>query len=187
MQFRCADGAAAKEMESAISRARADQNSLGGIIEAIALNVPAGLGEPVFDTVEGELSKAFYAIPAIKGVEFGLGFAAARKMGSENNDPFAMKEGQVTTSSNNSGGILGGITDGMPVVARVAVKPVASIAMGQQTVDLEKGTSADLAFGGRHDVCIVPRAVVVVEAMMAVVLADLMIRAGRIPGVLKWD
>ena len=184
-RLRCADPEAAEEMLRAIEKARTDGDSLGGVIEGIALNVPAGLGEPVFDTLEGDLSRAMFAIPAVKGVEFGSGFSAAEKRGSENNDPFTIGDGRIVTLTNNAGGILGGISSGMPIVVRVAVKPTPSIAREQQTVDMEKMAPATLATRGRHDACIVPRAVVVVEAMMAVTLCDFAMRAGLIPRVIK--
>lgn len=184
-RLRCADPEAAEEMLRAIEKARTDGDSLGGVIEGIALNVPAGLGEPVFDTLEGDLSRAMFAIPAVKGVEFGSGFSAAEKRGSENNDPFTIRDGRIVTLTNNAGGILGGISSGMPIVVRVAVKPTPSIAREQQTVDMEKMAPATLATRGRHDACIVPRAVPVVEAMMAVTLCDFAIRAGGIPEVIR--
>lgn len=182
---RCADTRSSRLMEAGIDLARQDGDSLGGIIEAVALNVPAGLGEPVFDTLEGELAKALFAIPAVKGVEFGAGFAAAAKKGSENNDTFTIEEGKVVTTSNYAGGVLGGISNGMPVVLRVAVKPTPSIAKPQQSVDLETMMETTIAIKGRHDACIVPRAVPVVESMVAITLADLALRAGIITGVVK--
>jgi chorismate synthase len=172
-------------MARAIKKAREAGDSLGGIIEGIAQNVPVGLGEPVFDSLEGELAKALFAIPAVKGVEFGSGFAAARKRGSENNDPFVIRDGKIVTTTNNAGGILGGISSGMPIVARVVVKPTSSIAKSQQTVNMKDLENDSMEVRGRHDPCIVPRAVVVVEAMMAVTLADFAIRAGLIPRVIK--
>ena len=183
--LRCADPEAAEEMLGAIEKVRAEGDSLGGVIEGVALNVPAGLGEPVFDTLEGDLAKAMFAIPAVKGVEFGAGFAAAGMRGSENNDPFAVSEGKIVTLTNNAGGILGGISNGMPIVVRVAVKPTPSIAREQQTVDMANMAPTTLETRGRHDACIVPRAVPVVEAMMAVTLCDFAIRAGIIPEVLR--
>ncbi len=182
--LRCADPEAAERMMQAIQEAQAEGDSLGGIIEGIALNVPAGLGEPVFDTLEGELAKAMFAIPAIKGVEFGSGFSAARKRGSENNDPFRIEDGKVVTAGNNAGGILGGISNGMPIVLRVAVKPTPSISKKQATVNLETMTNADIEITGRHDACIVPRAVPVVEAMMAITLCDFTLRRGILPEIL---
>ncbi|MBA7471462.1 Chorismate synthase [subsurface metagenome] len=183
--LRCADVVAAEEMARVIERVKAEGDSVGGIIEAIALNVPAGLGEPVFDTLDGELAKALFAIPAVKGVEFGSGFSAAGRRGSENNDPFTIKDGKIVTVTNNAGGILGGISSGMPIVVRVAVKPTSSIAKNQETVDIKNMENATLSVKGRHDVCIVPRAVAVVEAMMAVTLCDFAMRAGLIPRVIK--
>ena len=183
--LRCADPEAAREMAEMIEKAREEGDSVGGVIEGMALNVPVGLGEPVFDTLEGDLSKALFAIPAVKGVEFGSGFSAASKRGSENNDPFTIKDGKIVTTTNNAGGILGGISNGMPIVLRVAVKPTSSIARSQETVDMEKMQTASLEVKGRHDACIVPRAVPVVESMMAVTLCDFAMRAGLISEVLK--
>jgi len=183
--LKCADPVASKEMLRVTEQARAEGDSTGGIIEGIVLNVPAGLGEPVFDTLEGDMAKALFAIPAVKGVEFGAGFSAAGKRGSENNDPFTIRDGKITTVTNNAGGILGGISNGMPIIVRVAVKPTPSIARSQQTVDIKKMERASLEVTGRHDVCIVPRAVPVVEAIMAVTLCDFAMRAGLIPEVIK--
>jgi chorismate synthase len=183
--LKCADPEAAKAMAQAIEKARKAGDSLGGIVEGQALNVPAGLGEPVFDTLEGDLAKALFAIPAVKGVEFGSGFAAAQKRGSQNNDPFTIKSGRIITKTNNAGGILGGISNGMPIIVRVAIKPTPSIARKQKTVNLKTMGIEDLTVKGRHDTCIVPRAVPVVEAMMAVTLGDFALRAGLIPRVLR--
>ena len=183
--FRCADPEASEAMSALISRVKDEGDSLGGIIEGIALNVPEGLGEPVFDSLDGALARALMAIPAVKGVEFGAGFSAARMKGSENNDPFIIKEGRIVTSTNNAGGVLGGISNRMPLVVSVAIKPTSSIAREQKTVDIQKMESTVLEVGGRHDVCIVPRAVAAVEAMMAVTLCDFAMIAGLIPGVLK--
>jgi chorismate synthase len=180
--LRCADPKAAEAMTAAIEKAKADNDSVGGVVEGIALGLPAGLGEPVFGNVQAELAGALFAIPAVKGVEFGAGFSVAGKRGSENNDPFAVRDGKIVTLTNNAGGILGGISNGMPVVVRVAVKPTSSIGRSQETVDMKKMESASLVVGGRHDVCIVPRAAVVVESMMAVSLCDLAMRAGLIGG-----
>jgi chorismate synthase len=182
--LRCADPEAAAEMSRLITAAKKQGDSLGGVIESAALNVPVGLGEPVFDTLDGELAKAMLAIPAVKGVEFGSGFSAASKSGSENNDPFTLKDGRIVTLTNNAGGILGGISNGMPIVLRVAIKPTPSIAKSQPTVNIRNMENTSLLVKGRHDVCIVPRAVVVVEAMMAITLCDLAIRAGLIPRVI---
>jgi len=181
----CADPKASQAMTELINRTKESGDSLGGVIEGIALNVPVGLGEPLFDNLDGDLAKALFAIPAVKGVEFGAGFAAARKKGSENNDPFIIKDGKIMTGTNNAGGILGGMSNGMPLIVRVAVKPVSSIGIEQQTVDIEKMKETVIKVGGRHDVCIVPRAVPVVEAMMAVTLCDFAMRAGLIPRVIR--
>ncbi|MBI4268050.1 MAG: chorismate synthase [Chloroflexi bacterium] len=183
--LKCADLEAAVGMTWLIEKAREESDSLGGAIEAIALNVPAGLGEPVFDTIEGDLSKALFAIPAVKGVEFGAGFSVTEKKGSQNNDALAIKDGVIVTTTNNAGGILGGISNGMPVVVRVAVKPTPSIAKRQETVNIERMQAENLEVKGRHDACIVPRAVPVVEAMMAITLCDFAMRAGRLPEVIK--
>jgi chorismate synthase len=183
--LKCADTEAAEEMLRMVEQAKNEGDSVGGIIEGIALNMPVGLGEPVFDTLEGDLSKALFAIPAVKGVEFGSGFSAARKRGSENNDPFSIKDGRIVTTTNNAGGIIGGISNGMPVVLRVAVKPTSSIAIKQDTVDIREMKNTTIEVKGRHDACIVPRAVPAVEAMMAITLCDFAIRAGLIPEVIK--
>jgi chorismate synthase len=181
----CADAGATEKMLAAIEQARSEGDSLGGVVEGIAFNVAAGLGEPIMDTVEGEMARALFAIPAVKGVEFGAGFGVAAKKGSENNDPYTLENGKIVTLSNNAGGILGGITNGMPVILRVAFKPTPSVSKEQKTVNMRELTETTLTVKGRHDVCIVPRAVVVVECMMAIVLCDLMLRSGRLPEVLK--
>ena len=160
-------------MAAAIDAAIADGDSVGGIIECVCENVPAGVGEPMFGGMENRISQAVFGIPAIKGSEFGAGFAAAGMNGSEHNDPFRMDDtGVVRTTSNNHGGILGGITSGMPIVFRVAVKPTPSIAMEQDSIDLTTGENVKLSVKGRHDPCIVPRAVPCVEAAAAVAIWD---------------
>ncbi|PPD58239.1 chorismate synthase [Dehalogenimonas etheniformans] len=181
----CADPIAAEKMIDLIKVTAKDHDSLGGVIEVRAEGLPVGLGEPVFDTLEGCLSKAYFAIPAVKGVEFGAGFSVARLKGSEDNDAFTVKNGKVITTTNNHGGILGGISSGMPLVARLAVKPTPSIGKLQRTVDLETREPTSIAVGGRHDTCIVPRAASVAESMTAIVLADFALRAGSIPRILK--
>ncbi len=172
----CADPATAKRMEEEIIKARREGDSLGGIIEGIALNLPVGIGEPVFDNLDGELSKALFAIPAVKAVEFGSGFSAANLRGSQNNDEFYLKEGRVLTRTNNAGGILGGISNGMPLVAKVGFKPIASIPKKQRTVDLKKMEETEIEAVGRFDPCPIPRALPIVEAMMAIAICDLAIR-----------
>jgi chorismate synthase len=182
--LRCADPEAGEKMLEVIKQAGAVGDSVGGIVEGIAINLPAGLGEPVFDTLDGEMAKAMLAIPAIKGIEFGAGFAAASIKGSENNDLFIIKNKEVATVTNNAGGILGGISSGMPLIIRLAVKPTPSISMTQGTLDLKQYQPASLEIKGRHDTCIVPRVVSVVEAMMAITICDIALQAGLIPRVL---
>jgi chorismate synthase len=177
---RCADPAAAQKMIKLIQSVQKEADSVGGTVEVLALNVPGGLGEPIFDTLEGDLSKAFFAIPAARGVEFGAGFGAAAMRGSQHNDLFSMKNRKLVTLTNHAGGISGGLSNGMPIVARVAFKPTASIGKSQKTINIKTGKSVDLSVKGRHDSCIVPRAAPVVEAMMAIVLCDFAQRAGLI-------
>ncbi|MBN1369390.1 MAG: chorismate synthase, partial [Dehalococcoidaceae bacterium] len=184
-ELSCADSVSAANMLRLIRQTREEGDSLGGIIEIIGLGLPAGLGEPVFDTIDGDIAKALFAVPAVKGVEFGAGFDAARLKGSLNNDPYIIGDGLIQTSTNNAGGVAGGMSTGMPLRVRVAVKPTPSIAKIQDSVDLKSCQAAKLKIRGRHDTCIVPRAVAVVEAITAVVIADFAKRAQIIPGVLK--
>lgn len=172
------DPAAGERMREAILTAKADCDSVGGIIECIATGVPAGLGDPMFDGVENRLSRAFFGVPAVRGVEFGAGFAACSMRGSAHNDAYRMENGNVITETNRHGGILGGITTGMPIVARVGIKPTPSIAREQRSVSLSRGENDTLAVRGRHDPCIVPRAVPCIEAAMAVALYDLIAERG---------
>ena len=173
------DDGAGERMQALILTARQEQDSVGGVVECAAVGLPAGLGEPMFGGVENRLAAALFGIPAVKGVEFGAGFAAARLRGSEANDPFVLQDGEVRTAGNHAGGILGGITDGMPVVARVAVKPTPSIARPQRTVDLAATEETELSIHGRHDPCIAHRAVPVVEAVTAAVLLDLLMEGNH--------
>jgi chorismate synthase len=174
----CPDPAAAARMVDLISEARRDGDSVGGIIEGQATGLPVGLGEPFFDSVESEIAHLAFSIPAVKGIEFGAGFRSARMRGSEHNDPFEWDGERVRTTTNHAGGILGGLTTGAPLVFHVAVKPTSSIARPQRTVDLQRKTNVEIVVTGRHDPCIVPRAVVVVEAVTAFALADLGLRGG---------
>jgi len=180
----CPDPEAAQKMAQAIVNAAGAGDSLGGIIEVTARGVPLGWGEPVVDGLDGALARAFFAIPAVKGVEFGAGFGAARLRGSENNDDWVIRDGKVCTDTNQAGGILGGLSNAMPLVARVVVKPTPSIGQEQRTIDLRSMTETTLSIEGRHDPCIVPRAVVVVEAMTAIVLCDFALRAQVLPRVI---
>ena len=168
---RCPDPEAAARMVELIERTRDARDSIGGVVECAVRGVPAGLGEPVFDKLESDLAKAMLAINASKGFEIGSGFAGAGLFGSEHNDRFVMKDGQVTTETNYAGGVLGGISTGMPIVFRVAFKPTSTIGKAQRTVDSE-GEEVTLAAKGRHDPCVLPRAVPIVEAMACLVLAD---------------
>ena len=182
---RCADTEAAKLMEEAINEAASEGDSVGGAVECIALNLPPGVGDPVFDTLEGDLAKALYAIPAVKAVEFGLGTGYASARGSEANDGYIIINGKMSTETNNAGGILGGLSSGMPIRCLITFKPTPSIAKSQRTVDISRMEETTIEVGGRHDPCIVPRAVPVVESMVSVVLTDHAIGAGLIPRVLE--
>jgi chorismate synthase len=181
---RCPDQTAAKQMEETILKAKRGGESVGGIVECVAFNVPVGVGEPIFDSLDAEIAKILFDVPAVKGVEFGAGFEAARLRGSENNDPYVINDGEIETLTNNAGGVLGGISSGMPLVVRVAVKPTPSISKEQKTVELSTMEETTIQVKGRHDPCIVPKAVPVVEALVAVVLADQMLRGGFVPKVL---
>ena len=162
------------EMRTAIESARLQGDSVGGVIECAAVGLPVGIGSNMFSTVEGRLSYALFGIPAVKGVQFGAGFDFAQMRGSEANDPYEIKNGAVHLKSNNNGGVLGGITDGAPLVFSVVVKPTASIASAQDSINLKTMENEKLVVNGRHDPCIVPRAVAVVEAVCAFTLLDMM-------------
>ncbi len=169
---RCPEPSAAEEMTRAIDAARTRGDSLGGVVECVARGVPPGLGEPVFDKLEAALARALMSLPASKGFEIGSGFEGTRMTGIEHNDPFVPGEdGRPRTASNRSGGVQGGITNGEPVIVRVAFKPTATISQAQQTVDTQ-GSATTLEAQGRHDPCVLPRAVPMVEAMVCLVLAD---------------
>jgi chorismate synthase len=165
-----------EKMKKAVIDAKCDNDSVGGILETAVIGMPRGVGEPWFDTVEGMLSKAVFSVPAVKGVEFGLGFGFADKKGSEANDEFCVNEsGNIITKTNNNGGINGGITNGMPIVFRCAVKPTPSISKIQETVDFKKGENTQIQIHGRHDPCIAFRACPVIDAVTAITLADLLV------------
>jgi len=161
-----------------IRAVKAASDSVGGVIETVCFGAPAGMGEPFFESVESRISAMLFSVPAVKGVEFGRGFGIAGLCGSEANDPIVLRNGQFASLTNNSGGVLGGIANGMPLVVRVAVKPTASIGIPQRTVDPSSMTEAWLEVGGRHDPCIAPRAVPVVEAGVAIAVLDLMMAGG---------
>lgn len=168
-------------MTQAILDARASKDSIGGIIECAAYGVPAGIGDPMFDGLENRIARLAFGIPAVKGVDFGAGFAAAYLKGSENNDPYRIIDGAISTESNNAGGILGGISTGMPLIWQMAVKPTPSIAAPQKSVDMDAMQDTELVVHGRHDPCIVPRAVPVAEAVCALALLDALLEDGRFP------
>lgn len=167
-----------KKMTAAMADAKQTGNSVGGVIECVCAGVPAGLGAPMFGGMENRLSQLVFGIPAVKGIEFGAGFAAAAMTGSENNDPYYFDEsGAVRTRTNNHGGILGGITTGMPILFRAAIKPTPSIGMEQDSVDMETGKNTKLTVSGRHDPCIVPRAVPCIEAAAACGIYDALLES----------
>ena len=173
-KFPVLEGSAGAKMKALIERVRTSGDSVGGIVECAIIGLPTGLGEHMFDSVEAAISGIVFGIPAVKGIEFGAGFAASEMLGSENNDPFCVVGGEIKTRTNNAGGILGGMTSGMPVIFRAAVKPTPSIAKEQDSVSLARMENVKITVGGRHDPCIVPRAVPVFEAAAALAIVDLM-------------
>ena len=178
-KFAVMDDAVGAKMQERILQAKSELNSVGGVIEAIALHLPAGIGAPYFDSVESMLSHALFSVPAVKGVEFGDGFGFAGLTGAEANDALHYVDGKVRALTNHNGGVTGGITNGMPLVVRVAIKPTPSIASEQQTVSLKEQADTTLAIVGRHDPCIVQRAVPVIEAVVAWTLWDLLLEAKK--------
>ncbi|WP_020471579.1 chorismate synthase [Zavarzinella formosa] len=168
---RCPDMAVGERMIQLIEEVRKDRDSIGGVCEMVAVNVPPGLGEPVFDKVKADLAKAMLSLPAVTAFEYGAGFAVATMRGSQNNDIFVKDHGRIETSTNNHGGMLGGITSGMPIICRVAIKPTSSLPRSQPTVNRE-GEATEILTRGRHDPCLLPRFVPMGEAMFALVLAD---------------
>lgn len=177
LDFGALDAAAAEEMQQRILKAKAEGDSVGGVLETAVIGLEPGLGEPWFDTVEGVLAHALYAIPAVKGVEFGAGFGLADMTGSVANDAFCQTDRGIATATNHSGGVNGGITNGMPVIFRCAVRPTPTLSRPQNTIDMRTGEAAVLQSKGRHDPCIVHRARVVVDAVTALAVCDLL--AGR--------
>ena len=174
-EFPVIDSDAGAQMRAAISAARSDGDSVGGIVECVVTGLPAGVGEPMFGGVESRIAQIVYGVPAVKGVEFGAGFAAAGLRGSQNNDDYVISGGHIRTATNNAGGILGGITTGMPLIFRAALKPTPSISRPQQSVNLSTGEAQELTVKGRHDPCIVPRAVPVIEAAAAIAIFDMIL------------
>ncbi len=183
-EVRAPEPKVAEAMKKLVIETREKGDSLGGIVECVSLNMPLGLGEPIFGSLDSDLARFVLSVPAVKGVEFGSGFASARMTGKQNNDEYRLDKGKVVTKTNNAGGILGGLSNGMPVVFRTVFKPASSIVSKQRTVDLRKKEEVDLVVPGRHDPTVVPRAVPVLESVTAIVLADHAIRAGMIPPVL---
>ncbi len=179
-EVRCPEEKTAEKMRKSILDAKKKGDSLGGIIESITTNVPVGLGEPIFSSLESDLSKAIFSIPSVKGIEFGSGFRGSELFGSENNDLYTMKRGKIVTKTNNSGGILGGISNGMPITMRIAFKPASSIAQKQSTVDIKNKKNTILQVKGRHDPCVVPRAAPVVDSLVALTIADHALITGAI-------
>ena len=179
-EVRCPEEKIAEKMRKSILDAKKKGDSLGGIIESITTNVPVGLGEPIFSSLESDLSKAIFSIPSVKGIEFGSGFRGSELFGSENNDLYTMKRGKIVTKTNNSGGILGGISNGMPITMRIAFKPASSIAQKQSTVDIKNKKNTILQVKGRHDPCVVPRAAPVVDSLVALTIADHALITGAI-------
>ncbi|WDV44334.1 chorismate synthase [Clostridiaceae bacterium M8S5] len=177
-EFSVLDDDKGREMIEYIVRVKEQEDSVGGVIEGVILNVPVGIGTPIFGAVESKLAQLLFSIPAVKGVEFGMGFDMTKSIGSLMNDELYICDGDIKSYSNNNGGIIGGITSGMPIIFRVAIKPTPSIGKKQRTVDISKCVNTELSTKGRHDPCIVPRAVPVVEAAAALVLLDLMMEKG---------
>ena len=183
-EIRCPEEESAKKMRTSILEAKKKGDSLGGIIESVTTNVPVGLGEPIFNSLESDLSKAIFSIPSVKGIEFGSGFKGSELYGSENNDLYTIKKRKIITKTNNSGGILGGISNGMPITMRIAFKPASSIAQKQSTVDIKTKKETELQVKGRHDPCVVPRAPPVVDSLVALTIADHALITGMIKPVL---
>ena len=177
---RCADLEAAVKMKELILDLKSKGDSAGGIVETVVLNVPAGLGEPIFDKLDADIAKVLMGIGSVKGVEIGAGFNSSSLKGSQMNDEFYKNNDEIKTRTNNAGGILGGISNGMPIVVRMAVKPTPSISKVQKTVDLSKNENTEIEIMGRHDPCICPRVTTVAESSMAIIIADHLIRNGFI-------
>ncbi|MCP4761991.1 MAG: chorismate synthase [archaeon] len=182
---RTVDSSLAEKMEIKVVETEKKKDSVGGIIACIIEGCPPGIGDPMFNSLESKISSAVFSVPAVKGIEFGIGFKATEMNGSQHNDSYEIKNKKIITKSNNSGGIIGGISTGMPITFNVAIKPTASIGIEQETVDLLKMENTTIKIEGRHDPCIVPRAVPVIEAITAVTLVDMMIGLGKIPNVLR--
>ncbi|MHA2008890.1 MAG: chorismate synthase [Promethearchaeota archaeon] len=182
---RCLDSEKSKLMEEIIKSVKMKKDSIGGMVKCIVNNFPEGKGGPIFNSLESNISKGIFSIPAIKGIEFGAGFEAANMKGSEHNDPWIFKDGKIRTLKNDSGGIIGGISTGMPIEFTVVVKPTASIGIPQKTVNIQTMENVEVEFSGRHDPCIVPRVIPVIEGIAAAVLLDRLLIEGFIPRVFE--
>jgi chorismate synthase len=174
-----------RKMEDEIEVVKKGDDSVGGTIRCIITGVPPGVGGSIFNSLESQISKGIFSIPAIKGIEFGAGFGASKMRGSEHNDPWIIQNGRIKTTKNDSGGIIGGISTGMPIVFTVAVKPTSSIGLVQKTVNVKTKTEEEIKIEGRNDPCIVPRAVVVVESIAAIIILDQLLIEGKIPSILE--
>jgi chorismate synthase len=177
--FPVLDDQAGQKMQEAIAACRSEGDSIGGTVECGIVGLPAGIGDPMFDGLENHLAAALFGIPAVKGLEFGLGFGSSRLRGSENNDPYRVQDGKVVTETNHAGGFTGGITTGMPILFHLAFKPTPSISLPQKSISLSEMKNRELIIRGRHDPCIVPRAVPVVEAVSAIVVLDDLLSAEK--------
>ena len=184
-EVKCLDGNLSNLMINLIKSVKSQNDSIGGVVSCIVNGIPPGIGDPIFNNLESIISKAIFAIPAVRGIEFGAGFKAATMKGSEHNDPWIIANKEIKTSKNDSGGIIGGISIGMPVVFNVAFKPPSSIGIPQKSINFEKMEPEMLQVRGRHDPCIVPRAISVVEAMTAIVLTDFLMIDGLIPQIFQ--
>jgi len=184
-QIRALNPVKSNLMEKLVEEVKREKDSIGGTVKCIVKNFAEGIGGPIFNSIESLISKAIFSIPAIKGIEFGAGFKAAKMKGSEHNDPWVFKNGKIMTIKNDSGGIIGGISTGMPIEFTVAIKPTASIGIPQKTVNINTMENVEIAFSGRHDPCIVPRVIPVIEAITAIILLDRLLIEGVIPRVLK--
>lgn len=178
--LRCGDFKKSKEMMDLILKYKQEGDSIGGIVEAVIFGLPTGLGEPVFNKIDGDLAKILMNIGSVKGIEFGAGFKVAEMTGSENNDEFYIENGEIKTFTNNSGGVLGGMTNGMPLVIKLAIKPTPSISKTQNTIDINEKTNTTIKIKGRHDPCICSRVTKVVESNIAIVLVNHLMKSGKI-------
>ncbi|MHA1669212.1 MAG: chorismate synthase, partial [Promethearchaeota archaeon] len=182
---RAIDKAKSEKMIKLIEEIKQNKDSIGGTVKCVAIGVPVGIGGPIFNSLDAEIARAIFSIPAVRGIEFGAGFKASIMRGSEHNDPWVIENGKIKTAKNDSGGIIGGISTGMPIEFTVAFKPTPSIGLPQKTVNIQTLKNEQIVIKGRHDPCIVPRAVVIVEAMLAIVLVDRLLIEGKIENIIK--